>query len=61
MNGIHLRELVVHPVKGILLVALVMEDDELRRVQETSGIQAIDFDEVPPVFAAIAKVKTSCG
>jgi hypothetical protein len=51
MNGIRLGKLIVNPVKDILLVSLVMEDDELRRIQEASGIQSVRFDEVTPVFA----------
>ena len=61
MNGINLRKLIVHPIKNILFVSFGMEDDELRWVQESSGIQPIEFDEVTPVFAAIAQVKASRG
>ena len=61
MNGIDLRELIVHPVEEILLVTFGVEDDELRRIQEPSGIQPIGFEEVSPALAAIANVNASGG
>ncbi len=59
MNGISLGELIVDPVKDILLVPFGVEDDEFGRIQESAGIQPVGFEEVSPVFAAIAKVDAS--
>ena len=59
VDRIHRGELIVHPIKDVLLVPLVVEDDELRRIQKSAGIQSVEFEEVAPVFAAVAKIETS--
>ena len=57
MDRIGVRETVIDAIKEILLVALVMEDSELRRIEEAAGIEAVSLDEVAPVFAAIRKIE----
>ena len=53
------RELVIHPVKKILLVALIVEDDKLRRIQEPPRIQPVQLKEISPVLAAVRQVETA--
>ena len=50
------RELAVDAVEDIQFVPFSVEDGELRRVEEPASVQAVDFDEVAPVFAAVAEV-----
>jgi hypothetical protein len=54
--GVGRGELAVDAVEDIELVALVVEDGELGRVEEAAGVEAVDFDEVAPVLAAVAEV-----
>ncbi len=54
-------ELVVDAIEDVLLVALVVEDGELGRVEEAAGVEAVDLDEVAPVLAAVAEVDGAGG
>jgi hypothetical protein len=54
-----LCELIVHPVKDILLVSFGVEDNEFGRIKEAPGIQPVSFNKIAPVLAAVAKVNTS--
>ena len=56
LNGIRLVDLVIHPIEGIQLVSLGMKNRELRGVKEPARVESIDFDEIPPVFSAVAQV-----
>ena len=51
---------VVHAIEDVLLIALVVEHGELRRIEKPSGIQPVGFNEVTPVLAAIGEVETGC-
>ena len=48
VDGVGLREAVVDAIEDILLVALVVEDGELGRIEEAAGVEAVDLDEVAP-------------
>jgi len=61
VDRIDYRELPVDAVEDVELVALVVEDGELRRVEEAAGIQGIEFDEVAPVLTAIAEIGGHAG
>ena len=51
MHRIDRSEVIVHAVKDILLIALVMEDRELRGIEKAAGVQAVSLDEIPPLLA----------
>ena len=51
MDGIGLREAVIDAIEKVLLIALVVEDGELGRIEETAGVEAVSFKEIAPVFA----------
>ena len=53
------REAVVHAIEDVLLVALVVEDGKLRRIEKAAGVQAVGLDEVAPVLAAIGEVEAA--
>ena len=57
MNGVDRRQGVVNPVKDILLVPFVVEDDEFRGIEKASGIQAVGFDEISPFCPAVGEVR----
>ena len=61
MDGVWLGELAVDAVEDVLLVALVVEDGELGRIEEAAGVEAVDLDEVAPVLAAVAEVDGAGG
>src|SRR5450631_777217 len=52
VNGVDRCEGVVDAIEGILLIPLVVEDCELRRIKEATGVEAVDFNKVPPILAA---------
>ena len=56
MDGVGRGKLAVDAVEDIKLVALVVEDGELGRIEEAAGVQAVELDEVAPVLAAVAEV-----
>src|SRR5581483_8332055 len=59
MNRVVGRDLVVYSIKHILLIPLGMEDLELRRIEKSACIQSVEFEEVAPVLAAVAKIDGS--
>ena len=59
MDGVGRWKAVVDAVEEVLFVALVVEDGELRRIEEAAGIEAVDLDEVAPVLAAIGKIEAA--
>ena len=61
MKGIVGRQLEVDAVEDVLFVTLVVEDAELGRVEESSGVKAVKLDEVTPVLAAIAEIDRAGG
>src|ERR1700751_4075137 len=48
MDGVIRCELTVYAIEDILLVALGVEDCELRGVEKAPGIQAVELEEVAP-------------
>ncbi len=54
-------ELAVDAIEDVQLVALVVEDDELGRIEEASGVEAVDLDEVAPVLSAVAEIDRAGG
>ena len=50
---------VVDAVEDVLLVALVVEDGELRRIEKAAGVEAVGLDEVAPVLAAIGQIEAA--
>ena len=56
MNRIGARELIIHAVEDVLFIALGVEDLEFRRIEKTAGVQAVEFEEIAPVLAAVAEV-----
>ncbi len=61
MDRVGRREGVVDAVEEVLLVALVVEDGELRRIEEAAGVEAVDLDEVAPVLAAVGEIEAAVG
>ena len=59
MHGVGLRKAVIDTVEEILLVALVVEDGELRRIEKASGVQGVGFDEVAPALSAVGEIEAS--
>ena len=55
--GVGSGELAVDAVEDVKLVALVVEDSELGRIEEAAGVEAVDFDEVAPVLVSVAEVE----
>ncbi len=53
MNRVHRCETVIDAVENILLVALVVEDRELRRIEKAPGVEAVNLDKVAPFLTAI--------
>ena len=49
MQRIRLRQVVIHAVEEVFLVALVVKDGKLRRIEKAPGVQAVALDEVAPV------------
>jgi len=61
VNRIRRRNLAIDAVEDIKFVALVVEHGELGRIEESPRIEAIDFDEVAPVLAAVAEIDGTSG
>ena len=61
VEGVGWGKLTVNAVKDIELVAFVVEDGELGRVEEAAGVEPVEFDEVAPVLVAVAEVDGSGG
>ena len=61
MDRVGRGEGVVDAVEDVLLVALVVEDGELRRIEKAAGVEAVDFNEVAPVLAAVAEIEGAGG
>ena len=61
MERVGRREGVVDAVEDVLLVALVVEDGELGRIEEASGVEAVGLDEVAPVLAAVGEIDAAGG
>src|SRR5580698_6526103 len=61
VHGVDAGEVVVDAVEEVLFVALVMEDDELGRIEEAAGVEAVELEEVAPVLSAVAQVNGSAG
>ena len=59
MDGVGRREGVVHAVEDILLVALVVEDGELRRIEKSAGVETVSLDEITPVLVAIGEIEAA--
>ena len=53
--------LVIHAVEDIFLVALVVHHGKFRRIEEPAGVQAVDGDEIAPLFAAVGEIETRVG
>jgi len=49
MHGICTGNLKVHAIEYVLLVALGMDDLELRGIQEAARVQAVRRDEIAPL------------
>jgi len=50
---------IVDTIEDVLLVALVMKDLELRRIEEAAGIHTVGFNEVSPLLAAECEVHSA--
>ena len=61
VDGIGRRQGVIDAVEDILLVALVVEDSELGRIEKAAGVEAVGFDEVAPLLSAIGEVESAGG
>ena len=61
MKGVGGGELTVDAIEDVKLVAFVVEDDELGRIEEAPGVEAVDLDEVAPVLAAVAEIDRAGG
>ena len=62
VNGIDGSEAEVDAVEEVFFVALVVEDGELGWIKEAAGVDAIQFEEVAPVLAAIGEIEAAgCG
>src|ERR1700730_6319009 len=59
VNRVSARNLVVHTIKQILLIALVVERVQFRRIQESAGVQSACGDEIPPFLPAEGDVETA--
>ena len=59
MNRIGFREVIVDAVENIFLIAFVVEDHELGRIEKSSGVQSIGFDEVSPRSGRRSSDRTS--
>src|ERR1019366_8906818 len=56
MKRVYGREVVVHAVEYVLLVALVVEDRELWRIEKAPRVEAVSFDKIAPFLAAIGQI-----
>src|ERR1700685_2215935 len=61
IDGVHVGKLEIHPIENVLFVAVIVENLELRAIQEAAGVQAIGGDEVSPFFSAIGKIEAAVG
>ena len=43
--------------RRVLLVAFVVEDGELRRVEKSAGVEAVELKEVAPVLSAVGEIE----
>src|ERR1700733_422403 len=50
---------IVHAVEGILFVALVMENAELRGIEKAAGVQPVKGKKVAPILLAIAQIEAA--
>ncbi len=50
MNRIGRGEAVIHTIEYVLFIPLVMEDAELRRIEEASRVQSVHLEEIAPVL-----------
>ena len=57
VDGVRGGELVVDAVKEILLVALVVDRVELRRIEEAAGVHHVGGDEVAGLLRSVARLK----
>src|SRR5580698_2216421 len=48
VNRVGLRETVVDAIEEVFLVAFVMENDELGRIEKAAGVEAVGLNEVAP-------------
>ena len=61
MDGVRVGELKVQAIKYVLFVAFGVHDGKLRRIEESSTVQAVGRDEIPPFLAPVTKVKPCVG
>ena len=59
MHRIDRREAVIYAIVGVFLIALVMEDGKLGRIEKSAAVQPVKLKEVSPVLLPIAEVDTA--
>ena len=59
VDRVGLGEAVIDAVEEVLLVALVVEDGELGRIEKAAGVEAVDLDEVAPAFSAVGEIEAA--
>src|ERR1700730_7276104 len=59
MNRVIGGKAAIDAVEEVKLIALVVKDRKLRSIEKPAGVQAIDFNEVSPVLAAVGKIEAS--
>jgi len=57
MERIGRGKVIVHAIEEVLLVAFVVKDLELRRIEKAPGVQAVNLEEITPLFAAVREIK----
>src|SRR5207248_11594292 len=61
MDRVRRGQLPIDAVEDIHLIALGVKNDELRRIEEPSCIQAVHLNKVPPVIATVTKIRRAGG
>ena len=56
-----LGELIVDAIEEILLVALVVKDNKLRRIEKAPSVQAVELKEVSSFLGAVSEIERTVG
>src|SRR5579871_3704246 len=60
VDGVFLREGVVHTIEDVLFVTLAVKYDEFGGVEKSPGIQSIHRNEVAPGLSSISEISREC-
>ena len=61
VDGVSRSERVVDAIEDVLLVAAIMKDGELGRIEEAARVEAVNFNEVAPTFASVGEIDCAGG